>query len=355
MRSPSSSLLFWLQLILFGGLILYFGQTVWVTLSFAFLISFVLYPFCRWLERRRVPRSLSIGFALLAFVLVVAGVAVLLIRQLMQFRQLWPALSAKVTGQLHRLTDYLDALLQAGQDDRQQWLSSALSSALQHTVGQLPGVLYSTSVSAVLVLLIPIFAALILFYRDLLVTSVLHLAPPHWRNAFATALPEVINTYYNFIKGMALVYLAVGILNSLGLLLLGVPQAIFFGFMASVLTFIPYVGITVGALLPMAVAWLTYDSLYYPLGVVVVFVIVQLLEANVIFPVAVGYKLRINTLVLLLVILAGGLLWGTAGMILFIPFVGILKLFSERVPAWKPLALLLGTHEDPPSSTRKAA
>jgi predicted PurR-regulated permease PerM len=51
-------------------------------------------------------------------------------------------------------------------------------------------------------------------------------------------------------QGMAIVYLVVGILNSIGLLLLGIPHAILFGFIAAVLTFIPYFGIMVGSLLP---------------------------------------------------------------------------------------------------------
>ena len=55
-------------------------------------------------------------------------------------------------------------------------------------------------------------------------------------------LKLTIDTYYNFIKGMAIVYIIVGILNSVGLLILGVPHAILFGFIASILTFIPYVG-----------------------------------------------------------------------------------------------------------------
>jgi predicted PurR-regulated permease PerM len=70
---------------------------------------------------------------------------------------------------------------------------------------------------------------------------------------------------------MFIVYAIVGVLNSLGLLLLGVPHAIFFGFVAAILTFIPYVGIMVGALLPMAMAWITFNSIWYAVGVAAIF------------------------------------------------------------------------------------
>jgi predicted PurR-regulated permease PerM len=141
---------------------------------------------------------------------------------------------------------------------------------------------------------------------------------------------------------MGIVYLVVGTLNSIGLLLLGIPHAILFGFIASVLTFIPYVGIMVASLLPITFAWMTYDSVWYPLGVVAVFAFVQYLEANLIFPMAVSSRLSINTLVTIVMILLGGLLWGAAGMILFIPYTAILKLIADRTEKLKTLSVLLG-------------
>jgi predicted PurR-regulated permease PerM len=133
------------------------------------------------------------------------------------------------------------------------------------------------------------------------------------------------------------------LLNSLGLLVLGIPHAFLFGFIASILTFIPYVGIMVGALLPVTIAWATNDSVWYPIGVIGVFAFVQYLEANVIFPFAVSNRLKVNTLVVLLAIFAGGLLWGVSGMILFVPFVGIAKLIADHDPRLANLSLALGT------------
>ena len=144
---------------------------------------------------------------------------------------------------------------------------------------------------------------------------------------------------------MGIVYLIVGILNSVGLLLLGIPHAILFGLIASVLTFIPYIGIIVGSLLPITIAWATYDSIWYPIGIIAIFTFIQYLEANIIFPFAVSNKLNVNTLVMLVAIFAGGILWGVAGMILFVPFIGILKLVADNNPNLKTLSLALGTEK----------
>jgi len=156
-------------------------------------------------------------------------------------------------------------------------------------------------------------------------------------------LSQTITAYYNFIKGMGIVYFVVGTLNSLGLLLIGVPHAILFGYIAAILTFIPYVGIIVGSLLPITMAWITYSSIWYPLGVVVLFSFVQYLEANLIFPLAVSNRLKINALVTLVAIILGGVVWGVAGMILFVPFLAIAKLITDNSPRLKTWSTLLGT------------
>lgn len=140
---------------------------------------------------------------------------------------------------------------------------------------------------------------------------------------------------------MILVYIIVGILNSIGLFALGVRNAILFGFLCSIMTIIPYIGISISALLPISIIWLETNNVWYPLGVIAVFSIVQYLEANVIFPKVVGTQLEVSTLAMIVAVIAGGIIWGVAGMILFIPFLAILKIISDHIKEWKPLNVLL--------------
>ena len=195
---------------------------------------------------------------------------------------------------------------------------------------------------AVSLILIPLFSALILLNRSNLVQVLKSLFKSEYNNVVQRILHLIVKAYYDFIKGMILVYFIVGLLNSLGLLLLGIPHPFLFGFIASVLTFIPFVGIIIGSLLPMSVAWLTYNSIWYPLGVVAVFSIVQYFEVNLIFPLAVSSRLKISSLATIISIIAGGILWGAAGMILFVPFVAILKLIADNTSKLGSLSLLLG-------------
>ena len=131
----------------------------------------------------------------------------------------------------------------------------------------------------------------------------------------------------------------------IGLLVLGIKHAILFGFLTAIMTIIPYIGIFVSALLPITIAWITKDSIWYPVGVVAVFVFVQYLEANVIFPRVVATQLNISTWATLVAIIAGGILWGVSGMILFIPFLGMLKLVTDNVPEWEAVNVLIRRNE----------
>lgn len=141
-----------------------------------------------------------------------------------------------------------------------------------------------------------------------------------------------------------MVYIIVGILNSVGLMALGIRYAILFGMLTAIMTIIPYIGIFISALLPISVAWITKGAIWYPVGVVAVFGVVQYLEANLIFPKVVAAQIKVSTWATLVAIIAGGMLWGVSGMILFIPFAGVLKIFSDHIPSWKPVNTLLRGH-----------
>lgn len=346
--SPAKpSLLTFLQYFLIIVLILYFGQSLLIPVSFGLLISFVLYPICRWLEQHKFSRVMAILTSLVLFLILTLLLVALMVRQFSLFTRQWPDLYDKVMLLLNDAFKNVGDFFNIAPEERRNWLQTLLTDASQKILQILPRTVYNTSISTVLFLLVPFYTALILYYRKLLMTFLFQIFPGAKRQqAILSILQESIIAYYNFIKGMALVYLIVGILNSIGLAILGIPNAIFFGFIASILTFIPYIGITLGALLPMSIAWLTYDSIWYPLGIVGIFVVVQVLEANIIFPLAVSFKLRINALATITVIMLGAIIWGASGMILFMPFTAIFKLIADRVEVLKPISILLGTPEE---------
>jgi predicted PurR-regulated permease PerM len=327
-----------LETVVLIGLLLYFGQALFIPLSFALLISFILYPICNWLEAHRFSRSAAIAVGLTILILLVIAIVSLLVQQFFQFENEWPALSEKLKTALHQLSLFITDRFNISNAKQHIWFENFI----EKTIAFLGITLYNSSTSIVLSLLIPVYSALILYYRRMLGDVFIGFFPRHNAETVILILHKTIHTYYDFIIGMLIVYLVVGILNSLGLLLMGLPHAVLFGFVASILTIIPYVGIIIASLLPIAIAWLTNDSIWYPVGVVVLFTLVQYLEANIIFPLAVSNRLKINALVTIIVMIAGGILWGAAGMVLFIPFAAIAKLVSDQINPKGPISILMG-------------
>jgi predicted PurR-regulated permease PerM len=189
--------------------------------------------------------------------------------------------------------------------------------------------------------LMPVFSALFLYNRSTFVKYLQLTIGKRYKIQLQQILQQMVHTYSRFINGMVLVYLIVGTLNSIGLLALGVKHALLFGMLTAIMTIIPYFGIIISSLIPISVAWLTMDSVWYPIGVVAIFSVVQYLEANVIFPKVVGTQLNLSTWATLVAVIAGGIIWGAAGMVLFIPILAILKIISDQIESWKPLNVLL--------------
>jgi predicted PurR-regulated permease PerM len=335
-----------MQWLVFGFLILYFGRDIFIPLCFAALISFVLYPICLWMEQHSVNRMLAIIISVIALMILLFAVVALLAKQFVDFFQEWGLLQQKISHSLDLLSQYAIDSLGISREQQTHWVSQAMDQSVKSILTFLQNTISFSAISAVMLILVPVYAVMILYYRHKWVDILYRIFPGERKRNIRHILHLTIKAYYNFIKGMGLVYLIVGVLNSIGLLVLGVPHAILFGFIASVLTFIPYIGIIIGSLLPITMAWLTYDSIWYPIGIIGVFTFVQYIEANLIFPFAVSNRLKVNTLVVLVSIFIGSLVWGVAGMILFVPFVGILKLIADNNPKLKTLSMALGENEN---------
>lgn len=331
----------YLTVVTLGALILYFGRTLFVPMSYGLLIAIVLYPVCKWLENHGWPRSLAITAGLAIVVVLFGALVVLLIMQINAFRQDLPELTAKLEPSLAQFREWVQTKFGISIASQDAWLQNTAQNMGSNAGNILKGTVSATAAGFFTLFLVPVFAALFLYNRKVFIRFLESIITVSYKGQLGIILNEVIHTYFNFIKGMVLVYLIVGILNSIGLLALGIRHAILFGMLTAIMTIIPYVGIFISALLPISMAWITKDSIWYPLGVIAVFAFVQYLEANIIFPKVVGSQLNVSTWATLVAIIAGGIIWGVSGMILFIPFAAIIKIVSDHIRELKPLNILL--------------
>lgn len=327
-------------------LLLYILQPLLVPLLYGMFIAMILYPFCSKLESKGLGRITSIILALLLLSVLFSGLLILILYQYRLFMNDFPLIREKLKPLMLSISIWMETYLGTKPQADGKWLNGIVSYS-----GINIGSFISTGINLAgnalfNLLIIPLYAAFILNSRTKFKAALLMIAGGLHKEHMEHILVRSVKIYSKYIKGMALVYLIVGVLNSVGLLLLGVKYAILFGMLTAVMTIIPYFGIIISSLLPISMAWISTNSIYYPLGVVFVFSLVQYLEANFIFPYVVGEKVNVNVLASLISVIAGGLLWGVSGMVLFLPLTAILKIIADETEEWKVLSVLLGTGGD---------
>jgi AI-2 transport protein TqsA len=110
----------------------------------------------------------------------------------------------------------------------------------------------------------------------------------------------------------------------------------------AILNLIPYLGGIIAIALPMVIAFVTKDSLTYPILVFFVYLFIQFVDNNFIVPKIVAARVKINALISVIAVLIGGALWGISGMFLSIPITAILKVIFDHIESLKPWGFLLG-------------
>ena len=333
----SATVLKYVQIAFFTVVILYVGKTLFIPLFFGLLIAMIMYPICKWLENHGVKKLFAITICLLIVTLLVAALITLMMWQVKMFSKDAPAIIAKLQTVVSQLQTWIANTFKTDAGLNNEWgkdLSGSIAVFLTSTI-------QNTASTLFMLFLTPVYTALFMYHRKTFVQFLHSITPEKYKQRLNAILQEIIHTYFNYIKGMLMVYLMVGILNSIGLYALGVKYAILFGMLCAIMTIIPYIGTFISASLPVSMVWMQTGNIWYPLGVIAMFSVVQYLEANVIYPKAVGTQLHVSTLAMLVAMIAGGVVWGIAGMVLFIPFVAILKIISDHIEEWKPLNLLL--------------
>ncbi len=340
-----NSLLKWLFIISISILLLYFGKLLFIPLFYGLLTAIVTYPFCLWLENKGFSKFIAITCCLLIILFIILALIGLLIWQIQLIRGDLPLFYQKIKPVLLVFREWIQQQFDVNIQSQDKWLYSFVFSG--DKVSVILSSLINTSINALfMAFLIPIYISLFLYHRSVFVKFIVLTLNSKDKLKLEFILQQTIRTYSEYIKGMVMIYIIVGILNSIGLLALGIKHAILFGMLTAIMTIIPYIGIVVSALLPISIAFITKDSVWYPIGVIGVFTFVQYLEANVIFPKVVGKQLNISTWATLVAIISGGIIWGVSGMILFVPFVAILKIIAKNIPEWEALYLLLNRHNE---------
>jgi predicted PurR-regulated permease PerM len=148
---------------------------------------------------------------------------------------------------------------------------------------------------------------------------------------------QVTNGY---VTGLLIEALVVSVSLAIAFSILGIRYALLLALVSAAVNVIPYLGILISMAL-VALVTLTNHSPATALWAVGIRYVIHFLDANLLVPRVIGGKVRINALVTLLGVLAGGAIWGVAGTFLAIPLTAALKIIFSHIPAMQPWALMM--------------
>jgi len=194
------------------------------------------------------------------------------------------------------------------------------------------------------IFLVAIYLFFLIYYRDnYLHYMTLRDKTPKKIGTNRKRFNDILDIINNFLYGLLIVTLIMGVMLYIIFLLVGLKYALFFGVLVALLSLIPYLGIPIGMVIVFLFGAITGDGLLVPLLAVGGIILSNMAQENIFKPIIIGDKIKLNAFMIFFSVIVGGLIWGVSGMILFMPLIGIFKLLLERNEQTKPLAVLF-TH-----------
>ncbi|MGS2761394.1 AI-2E family transporter [Sinomicrobium sp. M5D2P9] len=328
-------------------------QNIIVPILFSIIITVLLYPLCRRLEKFRMSRLGASLTSLLLAILVMLGLGYLLVSQTINIGNNAADIASKIQGVAYKLLDWTSDQFHMSSYELGSEIKDKLSDSMSNMGSYLTKALGSLGNSLSSAILVPIMIFFFLYYRDFFREFFFRVFSSTPKEIIEKGLGRIYEVLKSYLVGLVTVMGIVAVLNTIGLYILGIEYAWFFGILAALLTIFPYIGILVGSLIPALFALATKDSFWYAAGVIIWFQVVQMLEGNFITPNIVGGKVSLNPLVSLLSFFLGGMLFGLAGMILALPLLAMLKVIFDIIPQTQAYGFLLSEPEKSYLRTKK--
>jgi predicted PurR-regulated permease PerM len=208
--------------------------------------------------------------------------------------------------------------------------------------GYIKTTFFSITEAVLLLILMPIYTFLLLYYR-LHIRNFLFVV---FKKNYSDDVQIVINKsklmIRSYVVGLLIEMAIVASANSIGLILLGIKYAIFFGVLAAVLNIIPYIGMFTATLFTVLVTLTTSDKTSDIFWIIVIFYGIHIIDSNFLVPRIVASRLRINALISILGVVIGGALTGVSGLFLSVPAIAFIKIICDQMESLKPWGMLMG-------------
>ncbi|MBV9622538.1 MAG: AI-2E family transporter [Acidobacteria bacterium] len=318
--------------------ICYFAEVTIVVVLVSALIAFILAPVTDLLTRLRLPRTVAAALVILILCGLLVGIAFLGINQADNLVSELPKYSADIRHDISKISRKVRNLEAIGTPDgkppRPRQPASDWNEMVTRGFGSAAEIILAAS-------FVPFLVFFMLTWHEHARAATVQLFPPENRHAAHVSIGLISLMVRNFIIGNFLIALMIGALSTVVFALLHVPFFYFAGLGSGFLSLVPYLGLVL-ALLPPLFLGIGHISLSSVLWIAVAVFTFHVLSVNVLYPLFLGGRLRLNPLALTIALLIWAWLWGAVGLVLAIPITAAMKIVFDHVESLRPVGAWLG-------------
>lgn len=324
---------------------LYFGAGFLVPLTFAAFLAALMRPVNELQEKAGMPPLLASFFSTLLVFIVVGGLSFLLFYQLKLFADDFPAIKEKVSQFLTDMQETLSSLTGLSPEEQEKIISKRSDTLLDAVETQLTLALGNVVSASLKFLLVLIYLFLLLLNRQRFVNFLMLYFPDRKGEKARILMRKTSRVAHQYLWGRVKVMSILAVMYIITFFIFDVRYALLLTIFGALITIIPYIGPFISGLLPILfviVFGKSFTEIVLFTGVVLV---IQLIESYVLEPVIIGSEVQLTPLAVIIAIVIGGMVWGIAGMILFVPVFAIIKILSDYTQPLRPVGYLLGNKD----------
>ncbi|HEY4286133.1 MAG TPA: AI-2E family transporter [Puia sp.] len=322
------------------------GKTFLAPLLFALLFSVLLLPVANFFEKRfHFPRSMASLVSVLLLVSSLVGLFYLVGAQISSLADDWPQFKQQVLTSVNDLQQWISMKFHVRIKQQNNYVNNAASKLMETGSSMIGNALVSLSSLLLFLVFIMIDTFFLLYYRRLIVRFLVAVFKEENSVIVYDIIAQIQTRIRQYILGLLLEMVIVAAATCLALWILGVKYAILLGLLTGLFNIIPYIGIFTATLLSTLVTFATAGAAKLLL-VVCTILGIHLIDSNVLLPVIVGSKVRVNALITVLAVIIGEAVWGIPGTFLALPVVAIAKIIFDRIDSLKPWGMLFGDERD---------
>ncbi len=306
------------------------GAEFFLPTTAALVVAVALIPILEWLERRRVPSPLAAIICVLLFLLAANVAIAAIVVPASDFFRLLPSRLGQIQSNLAPLLDLYSSLEKFANKTLRQIAATPARAPMASTFGTPTSFIGGVASSAPAVIVQLIFAILVVFFflsgwTGMRKRTITNRASFNGAMATARVIQDVVDDVSAYLGTITIINVALGLVVSLALWLLGMPYPLMWGGIVALLNYIPYFGPILAAALLALGGLMTFNDIWLALLPPVVMYGCHLVEANAITPFIVGHRLTINPVMILISLSFWGWVWGTPGALLAVPLLIILQ------------------------------